>query len=414
MIIEYLENFFNKFETNLSNVANECERKNESLKLEIIDYLTTETNVQNEINLRREHLLKIVYNKLNSTIQHVNENLIDNNERLAFINAKADLNDYITNRLLYRNGFNLYKKIKYLNLLKRNEHKLENILDNNNHYQILNLQLVSSNKVFVYMTRNVGDDLMQVRSLDQVGGVDFSLLVQKACSKKRIFMCNFGVHLDKIMLLHKLDESLLELNLLDANLNIVSTRRLQMTCRLSDTHLISNTFEIVIDFKDKFLVLDSVDLNKESLIGQNENKDEPFYIGDKDLLYLSKTKLYFKFNEVNKLFIKVYSRLNGLLLSTIEIPFEKALNNSLDSVLINEMDANFVFKSFSTNNIILFDLNSNPNGNYLVYNKLKRLNTDEAHNYKILLRDMGHVRMENLIFFINCTSIHKIKSLFFV
>ena len=423
MSLLYLEKFFSEFENTLVNLTHKVNKKCEHVVTEIQHKLTL-YKAHSEINSMRQHVLDTLTKDLRSQMTNTRVDRLP-----TFTPGIMNLSEFLTNRLTYMHGFDSFQKVKYINILKQSEYNYKHLLhEHHETYYILSVLLIGTNKVFAYAVCQTGimNDMMQISLLNNEEPTVITVLVKKFVPIRKINRSNFCLLGESLVIIHQNERNSFELEIYDTELNLVSSKTLQVTGNLSTTRLLSNTREIIVDLKREHLIYTS-DLQLKETLGQNSNGSAPFYTDSvedscfRELIYVGDQKIFYKLLVMSKIYVKIVSRQTGLVLSLVEVPFSNSFNHSLDSILVGDAESRFIFKSFSSNNIVLFDfecektfiasdsVDSGSKAKLLVYNKIR---TNQNLSYRIVLRDMTFKKLENMILFVRSNAVFQIRNIF--
>lgn len=390
----------NQIESIRKNTVENAGRIEEAIK----EHIVLE-KVQRRLNEYRQSLLDRVQAELSASLRDMEV------KSLAFCSGNMDLFTFLTSSLSHVNGFNSFRKIKYINLMRIFSYDDDALITEPlaEDYNITSVILLSLHRVFVYLTSAQLDldDLMQIKHYQD--GV-FETAAQKTLPKRNVFGPNVISFSDKIVILYKPDEFSYNLELIDStSLQTVKSITIKLNMEYFDCYLMSNYSEIVVDMQCVHCVFDA-ELTHETRLGQNLHFNEPFFNGDKELIHISTDKLFYKSNALHRLKLTVMSRADGLTLYSFIVPFVKDYNR-LDSILVIENESRFVIKSYSANNIYLLQFN----GNLIYMNRIKQtiLNNKNIYsNYRTYLKDRKYSKLEHDFLFSQFSALYRLKKIF--
>jgi hypothetical protein len=219
---------------------------------------------------------------------------------------------------------------------------------------------------------------------------------------------------DKIIILYRTATTTYTLELLSSK----TLETIKKTCIESNTidefsnpFLLSNYDEIIVDFKDVHQIYDS-NLNLTASLGQNAQFNEPFYNGDAELLYISADMIFYRVNAFQRVKIKILSRSSGEIIHSFFLSFVREFNR-LDSILVDEKEHRFVYKSFTTNNLISFDFD----GESIYYSKITSSELNKKSlllNYRTYFRDRKFKDLEKSYLFYQYNSKFNLKRILLI
>lgn len=218
---------------------------------------------------------------------------------------------------------------------------------------------------------------------------------------------------DKIVILYRTATTTYTLELLSSK----TLETIKKTCIESNTDEFSNPFllsnydEIIVDFINVHHIYDS-NLNLTTSLGQNAQFNEPFYNGDAELLYISADMIFYRVNAFQKVKIKILSRSSGEIIHSFFLSFVREFNR-LDSILVDEKESRFVYKSFTTNNLISFDFE----GGSIHYSKISSSELNKKSlllNYRTYFRDRKYKDLEKSYLFYQYNSKFNLKRILLI
>jgi hypothetical protein len=263
---------------------------------------------------------RILLTKMNATFKkHLNS--IDKTNLTKFCSMDdmqtIDNLEYILNKhLVYKSGFTLDKKIAYLHLFSsyfRIYHDYDLFDIKHPHCRIKYSTLISSNKIFLFISLTASDFLLQIHQINRSSFKTGRHLVKKSIFKYDFqFTETYVYGLFNSHLIDQYDHSLILIKQID----LCTTKP---CAYLAYKNFLSNGCELILDCSDYYKIFDQ-NLTNEKRWGQTTDKTAPFYILSKqesDLINISK-ELLFYLNSTNES-VQLVSRSSGHYLKMISL-----------------------------------------------------------------------------------------------